>query len=115
MSVSCWNIHDAFCTTLQNLYRQQSTTFCVLVFRKVTKSAAMLTLVCAAAVVGVTLLLGILIIIFPYDYSWLLRISDTKKIERIPGPKTVPFFGNILMFNVAPERKCQINELHFIK
>jgi hypothetical protein len=75
----------------------------------------MLALVCAAAVGAVTLLLGILIIIFPYDYSWLLRISDTKKIERIPGPKTVPFFGNILMFNVPPERKCQLTGLHFIR
>ena len=107
--------YDAHCTTLQNLYRQQSTIFWVLVFRKVTKSAAMLTLVCAAAVVGVTLLLGILVIIFPYDYSWLLRISDMKKIERIPGPKTVPFFGNILMFNVPPERKCQWVALYEMK
>lgn len=68
----------------------------------------MLTLVCEAAFVGVTLLLGILIIIFPYDYSWLLRISDTKKIERIPGPKTVPFFGNMLMFSVPPEQLLNV-------
>jgi hypothetical protein len=75
----------------------------------------MLTLICAAAVVAIILLLGILVIVFPYDYSWLLRISDTKKIERIPGPKTVPFFGNILMFNVPPERKYQLSGFHFIK
>jgi hypothetical protein len=68
----------------------------------------MLTLFCAAAAVIFFLLLCVLFIIFPYDYSWRFRRSDTKKIEMIPGPKTVPFFGNILQLNVPAERKYEL-------
>jgi hypothetical protein len=63
----------------------------------------MLTLLCAVAAL-IIFILCILFIVFPYDYSWKFRRSDTKKIEMIPGPKTLPFFGNILQFNVPAER-----------
>jgi hypothetical protein len=64
----------------------------------------MLMLFCAVAALIIFLILCILLIVFPYDYSWKFRRSDTKKIEMIPGPKTLPFFGNILQFNVPPDR-----------
>ncbi|PNF41728.1 hypothetical protein B7P43_G03434 [Cryptotermes secundus] len=64
----------------------------------------MLTLICAVVALVIFLVLWILFIVFPYDYSWILRRSDTEKIELIPGPKTVPFFGNILKFNVPGDQ-----------
>lgn len=64
----------------------------------------MLTLFCAVVALVIFLAFCILATVFPYDYSWNLRRSDTKKIEMIPGPKTVAFFGNILKFNVPPDQ-----------
>jgi hypothetical protein len=45
-------------------------------------------------------------IVFSYDWKWHLRRSDCKKINMIPGPKPVPFFGNIFLLNVAEGGKC---------
>lgn len=44
--------------------------------------------------------------VFPYGWKWFFRRSDIKKVNMIPGPKTVPIFGNILLFNVPEEGKC---------
>ncbi|KDR14497.1 cytochrome P450 4c3-like [Zootermopsis nevadensis] len=41
--------------------------------------------------------------VFPYGWKWFFRRSDIKKVNMIPGPKTVPIFGNILLFNVPEE------------
>jgi hypothetical protein len=84
---------------------------CCFAFQKTLTFVDMLTLFCAVAALIIFLLLCILSIVFPYDYSWKLRRSDTKKIEMIPGPKTMPFFGNILMFNVPPDRTYKLGVL----
>jgi hypothetical protein len=44
--------------------------------------------------------------VFFYDWTWLRRRSDCKKIDMIPGPKTVPFFGNVLLLHLPEESKC---------
>jgi len=50
-------------------------------------------------------------IVFHYDWSWLRRRSDCKKIDLIPGPKTVPFFGNVLLLYLPEEGKCLLNSV----
>jgi len=45
-------------------------------------------------------------VVFYYNWSWIYRRSECKKIDLIPGPKTLPFFGNMLLFYVPEESKC---------
>jgi len=45
-------------------------------------------------------------ITFYYEWRWLFRRSDCKKINKMPGPKPIPFFGNIFLFNIPQEGKC---------
>jgi hypothetical protein len=99
-----------FCTSCQ-----QNTELVSLAFLKVLMSVDMLALFCVTVALVIFLLLGILLIVFPYDYSWTLRISDKKKIEMLPGPRPVPFFGNILMFNIPPNRMYKPGRICFIK
>ena len=44
-------------------------------------------------------------VFFYYNWSWLCRRSDRKKIDMIPGPKPFPFFGNMLELILPPEGK----------
>lgn len=36
-------------------------------------------------------------VVFLYNWRWLFRRADCTKIDMIPGPKQVPFFGNIFL------------------
>ncbi|KAJ4450148.1 hypothetical protein ANN_01555 [Periplaneta americana] len=67
----------------------------------------MLSLI-VALVLAIFLLLVILAIVFPYDYTWMFRKADSKKIEMIPGPKPMPLFGNILLFNVPAHQLLNV-------
>ncbi|KAJ4450151.1 hypothetical protein ANN_01558 [Periplaneta americana] len=49
--------------------------------------------------------IALFFLVFYYDFKWLLRKSDVKKINRIPGPRPLPIFGNIFMFMVPDTRK----------
>jgi hypothetical protein len=66
----------------------------------------MLDFVLAALVSALFLLVATFHIVFYYDWKWSFRRSDCKKINMMPGPKPVPFFGNILLFNVPEQGEC---------
>jgi hypothetical protein len=74
----------------------------------------MLLFVVTAVGIIVLVAVAVLNFVFCYNWAWLYRMSEFKKIDMIPGPKTVPLFGNILQF-YGPETgaiNCSQN-LHF--
>jgi hypothetical protein len=45
-------------------------------------------------------------VVFLYNWRWLFRRADCMKIDMIPGPKQVPFFGNIFLLKQPEGGKC---------
>jgi hypothetical protein len=50
-------------------------------------------------------------VVFLYNWRWLFRRADCTKIDMIPGPKQVPFFGNIFLLKQPEGGKCLIPSL----
>jgi hypothetical protein len=47
-------------------------------------------------------------VVFLYNWRWLFRRADCTKIDMIPGPKQVPFFGNIFLLKQPEGGKCSV-------
>jgi hypothetical protein len=47
-------------------------------------------------------------VVFLYNWRWLFRRADCTKIDLIPGPKQVPFFGNIFLLKQPEGGKCLV-------
>jgi hypothetical protein len=75
-------------------------------FRQKSTESRMLHNVLTTLGIIVFVAVALLHVVLSYDWSWLRRRSDCKKIDLIPGPKTLPFFGNVFLFHVPEESKC---------
>lgn len=49
--------------------------------------------------------LCVFLIVVPHNFDPVLKSADPEVIKRIPGPKCIPYLGNILIFNVPCESK----------
>jgi hypothetical protein len=83
----------------------------------------MLDVILGCTVVGILLGVYTFLVFFPYNDDKVLKSADPEVIKKIPGPKGLPFLGNILMFNVPRESKfnkyerpcvSQTEKLHLI-
>jgi hypothetical protein len=64
---------------------------------------------CVLTALGITVFVAVAAcFVLPYGWTWLRRKSDCKKIDMIPGPKTFPLIGNLLLFHVPEESKSAL-------
>jgi hypothetical protein len=68
----------------------------------------MLDLVLSAMGTLIFIVVAMFHVVFLYNWRWLFRRADCKKIDMIPGPKQVPFFGNIFLLKQPEGGKCCI-------
>jgi hypothetical protein len=47
----------------------------------------------------------VLLIVIPHNFDPVLMSADPEVIKKIPGPKCIPYLGNVLIFNVPCESK----------
>jgi hypothetical protein len=78
----------------------------VQIFRHTSTEGRMLHYVLTALGIILFLVVAVFRAVFSYNWTWLCRRADCKKIDKIPGPKPIPFFGNMFLFILPEEGKC---------
>jgi hypothetical protein len=58
---------------------------------------------CIAAVI--VFALCVFLIVVPHNLDPVLMSADPEVIKRIPGPRCIPYLGNVLIFNIPIESK----------
>ncbi|GFG30378.1 hypothetical protein Cfor_12948 [Coptotermes formosanus] len=76
----------------------------VQIFRHTSTEGRMLHYVLTALGIILFLVVAVFRAVFSYNWTWLCRRADCKKIDKIPGPKPIPFFGNMFLF-ILPEEE----------
>jgi len=109
------NLHASVTFEKQYILNCSGGTKCPVIFvqffRQKSTESRMLHYVLTALGIIVFFAVALFLVVFPQDWSWLRRRSDCKKINLIPGPKTVPFFGNGLQFYLPEESKCLLRSV----
>ena len=104
------NLHISVTFETQYILRCSGETKCPVIFfqffRQKSTESRMLHYVLTALGIIVFVAVAVFHFVLSYDWSWLRRRSDCKKIDLIPGPKTLPFFGNVFLLYVPEESKC---------
>jgi hypothetical protein len=69
------------------------------------RNANMLGVILGWCAVVILLAICLLLIVVPHNEDPVLMSADPQVIKRIPGPRSLPYLGNVLMFNVPRESK----------
>lgn len=64
----------------------------------------MLGVILGWCAVAILLAICVLLIVVPHNEDPVLMSADPQVIKRIPGPRSLPYLGSVLMFNVPREK-----------
>ncbi|XP_021929273.1 cytochrome P450 4C1-like isoform X2 [Zootermopsis nevadensis] len=64
----------------------------------------MLDIIIGSILVAILLAICTFLILVPYNFNTIIISTEPKGTTKIPGPKGLPYFGNILTFNVPREK-----------
>jgi hypothetical protein len=65
----------------------------------------MLAVIIGGFAVVILLAICVFLIMIPYNQDPVLKSADPQVIKRIPGPRSLPYLGDVLVFNVPRESK----------
>jgi hypothetical protein len=65
----------------------------------------MLAVILGWLAVVILLSVCVFLIVLPHNPDPVLKSADPEVIKKIPGPRSIPYLGNVLVFNVPRESR----------